>query len=263
MCTPQSAIAQIQDTCAFLEQTDDLSPHNDGVNSRLSEFVSCVGEWHGCGMAAHVLDKEVVAHEQSRLPELCGMAECEMEKFWTKELLKDKDLKNGGLKNFWYYKNYENLCRAEHDLIDMSQYSSISFLGSGALPLTAYFASEFCPHAHIKCIDCDCNACELSLDLMKALGLKDRIDVIQSDVMDYQPTDGELVICASLLSNHDGLYAQLKKNGVNSLMVRDAEDVFQFLYKPAMRPDSGFVELAKTIPTIDRVNTTRFYQEAA
>jgi len=253
-------VSYIKNTYQYLSQTNDLSPHNEEVNKRLADFVSTLSLLQGKDIGQELLMTPELSEERNKLPGLCALAECEMEKFWTKRLLKNKALKNGGLRDFWYFDHYKNLCDAEWALTDIKSYDSVSFLGSGALPLTAYFATQKCPEAEIKCVDCDCNACDLAVDLVDALGLSNRIEIIQSYATDYKPGDRELVICASLLTDRPDLYQALNKNDVSSLLIRDAEDIYQFLYKAAETPDSNFEFIRKTKPTPERINTSLFYQ---
>ena len=253
-------VHKIKETYKFLSTANDLSPHNEGVNSCLSDFVASLCQMQNDPKARALLKLEDIAHELDKLPDLCGQAECEMEKFWAKRLIKDPDIKTDGLKKFWYFEHYKNLCLAENALTGVQQFDNVSFLGCGALPLTAYFAAIHSPDAKIKCIDLDCSACDLASDLMAALDLQDRIEIINEKAVDYKPEKNELVICASLLSGRMDLYKKLIDRGVKSMMVRDAEGMYQFLYKPAERPDRPFIEVAKTTPTPERINTTLLYK---
>jgi hypothetical protein len=259
MCARDLTVHKIKETYKFLSQTDDLSPNNDGVNACLTDFVSSLCDLQDSADADIILQLDEIAAELDALPDLCGQAECEMEKFWAKKLINDPDIKNDGIKKFWYFEHYKNLCMAENDLANIGHFENISFLGCGALPLTAYFASIHSPDAKIKCIDFDCTACGLAWDLMKALDLTDRIEIINDKAVDYKPAKNELVICASLLSGRLDMYKQLVRNGVKTMMVRDAEGMYQFLYKPAEKPDLPFVEIGKTTPTRERINTTLLY----
>ncbi|MGM0423275.1 MAG: nicotianamine synthase family protein [Pseudomonadota bacterium] len=254
-----SEIGYLKKSYNFLSNAKDMSPCNEDVNTCLYDLVTTLSQWQGRPIVTELLSSTELEAVRNGLPELCGQAECEMEKFWAKRLLGDKNLKQNGLSSFWYFEHYKNLCAAENELVDFGQYDRISFLGSGALPLTAYFAAEACPHAEIKCVDCDCDACDLALDLVDTLGLSRQIEIIQKQALDYTPKDRELVICASLLTGHGDLYKNLIEQQIESLLIRDAEDIYQFLYKPASRPDLPYRKMAQTSPTPERINTTLFY----
>jgi hypothetical protein len=107
----------------------------------------------------------------------------------------------------------------------------------------------------------DPEACELSRQLIAKLGLSDAIEIRCMDALTYQPEENELIICASLLQGGDTVYQRLQ-NISCSLMVRDAEGAYQFLYKPAQLPKKGFRKIAKTIPNAKRINTTHYYEQS-
>ena len=73
------------------------------------------------------------------------------------------------------------------------------------------------------------------------------------------PEKNELVVCASLLQGRQDVYQRLERHNC-ALMVRDAEGAYQFLYKAAELPQSGFREVAKTAVDPSRINTTRYYE---
>ncbi|MBV1929505.1 MAG: hypothetical protein KUG81_08350, partial [Gammaproteobacteria bacterium] len=193
------------------------------------------------------------------LPKLCGQAECEMEKFWAKKLLNDGNLKNGGLEEFWYFDNYQKLYDSENALAHLDNFDEISILGSGSMPLTAYFIVKNNPDVKIKCVDYDPESCALAGKLMKALGIEKNVEIIQCNALDYKPTQGELVICASLMDDKQALYKSLLKQNVTSLLVRDAEDIYQLLYKPAEKPPAAFHKIGKTMPNAEIINTSILY----
>jgi hypothetical protein len=245
----------------------DFSPENPVINSTLGGLVRTLCDWQtSADLAAIDLDPDV-APLLADLPRLCACAECEMEKWWCRKILAQMQTEtcpaNRALAAFWYMDNYRELYAAERTLMTDAQHRKAVFLGSGALPLTAILMAEADPEASIRCVDSDAIACDLSRELISALGLSARIEVICGSAQTYIPRADETVICASLLSG-EGIYEHLFAHGVKTLLVRDAEGLFRLLYKPAVLPQNGcYVERAKTRPCHTRINTSRLFERAA
>lgn len=259
----------IEVVVGVLRQQDDLSPNNQLVTEHLTKLVETLQDSVANGYSDQLISDLTLLDKASELSALCGSAECEMEKFWAKEFISHADklgkpLQKGDLKKFWYQAEYESLCRAEWDIISScnlkDEINQICFMGSGALPLTAILAAYDSPNLKIKCVDFDKEACELSKQLIEALGLSNQIEVINQAALDYQPSKKELIICASLLVNKAGVYEDLLQKGADYMMVRDAEGVYQFLYEPAQKPSKDFEKLAQTTKTDTHINTSILYR---
>lgn len=240
-----------------LRAQEDLSPRNALVNQGLSTLVSQL-------IKNYDLSGQISLPEEEReLPKLCGNAECEMEIFWAKKFLAMPKLTSARLPTFWYYKNYQALWQQEADLLTKTP-QHIVFLGSGALPLTAIMAAQQFAKVQVTCVDADPIACDLSRQLIGALGLSEQIKVVENyaqDVM-YEPDD--LVICASLIEGKAALYDTLHSAGVKQFMVRDAEGVYRFLYAPAPLPEVAHYEQTRTThPNPLCINTTRVFAARA
>lgn len=251
------AVKAIRDSYQLLSASDNLSPHNAEVTGSLTLLVrTLTANSTSQELTRYLLDTPDLAAERSNLPELCGRAECEMEKYWARKLLAQDKI---DLRDFWYFDEYRALTRTEMRLFGRRDFDDISFLGAGALPLTAIMMAHRFPATQVKCVDFDPEACALAQALVKRLGLRN-VSVHQMDALDYMPAQGELVICASLLQERGAIYRKLVDFPC-TLMVRDAEGVYQFLYKAAELPESGFREVAKTKIHPKRINTTRLYEQ--
>ncbi len=107
------AIGLVLDVYRILSLQNDLSPNNEVVTSTLTDFIGFLKaeferEW------AHDLPGDpALAEAAENLPRLCGLAEAEMEKWWTRRLLAQAGLSFASLEAFWYYENYRHLVEAE------------------------------------------------------------------------------------------------------------------------------------------------------
>lgn len=247
----------IQDSYAVLSHEQDLSPHNPRITTSLTRLVRTLSTCQCPVMCEYLLTTSLLETERRCLPDLCGTAECEMEKFWARRFIAAP---NANLEDFWYIAEYKALCDAEASLFAERRFQRISFLGAGALPLTAFFLSQHCPQAQIVCVDYDAEACELSQALTRKLGLAGQISIEQKDAARYIPENNELVICASLLQNSAAVYANLSGHENCDLLVRDAEGAYRFLYRPAVLPQAGFRQVAKTAVNPLRINTSRYFR---
>lgn len=249
-----SARDVIHETYNVLAAARDFSPNNPKMTSTLTSFVNYVFQHQG---SAELL--EIIAMDQRMredLPMLCARAECEMEKFWAQLLVSG----NKKLQDFWYIDCYRALVETEVRLLQQNadQAKEIVFLGSGALPMTAFLMADYFPQAKIICMDRDAEACALSRQLAVVLGYADRVSIIEADAADFIPQPDQVVVMASLLQGKAGLYQRCAKAGVQ-VLVRDAEDVFQLLYKRSELPGTEYAEVAKTTPGKGCVNTTRLF----
>lgn len=252
----QQAVKAIRQSYALLSKEQDLSPGNESVTHSLTHLVRTLTRCQSPELVKFLLNAPELATERERLPILCGQAECAMEKYWARRLISRPVC---DLAEFWYFPEYTALCKAEINLFKQRTFSRISFLGAGALPMTAFLLARHCPETPIVCVDCDAEACDLSRQLSRKIGLKEHVNVQWMDALQYAPVDNELVICASLLSGREAIYRSLD-NYDCALIVRDSEGPYRYLYKAAELPCRlRFREVAKT--TIDslRINTSRYF----
>jgi hypothetical protein len=259
--TVAEAATYLKQVYGALCREADFSPENPRVNHCLGGLVSSVSVWHARGQGAPLLTDSGLADVRDQLPDLCGCAECHMEKWWARRIVAARHAADE-LRAFWYLDNYRTLCHAEAQLLGPDGTRRLAFLGGGALPLTGILLAQAQPDTRIRCIDTDAEACDLAQSLVGALGLKTRVEIVEQRAEDFTPFTHETVVCASLL-RADGLYDRLHAAGVQRLLVRDAEDVFQFLYKPAQLPGAGYRQTAKTVPTPGRINTSRLFERVA
>jgi hypothetical protein len=250
----------IKKTHSILQQEQDLSPHNQLINTTLSGLVSCLSDSFFSSHSHALAVDQSLENERQQLPKLCGAAECAMENYWAEKFLSYDVLSPDHLKEFWYYNNYEALWSLEKHLIGPMTQSHIVFLGSGPLPLTAIIAALQDPSYQITCVDYDSNACVVSQKLIAKLGLSDQINVVESMATHYNFSVDDFVICASLIKDKTELYDTMWEKGVTDFVVRDAEGSYCFLYEPSPLPEKKYyTEKRRTIPNRMCINTTRYF----
>ncbi len=254
----ETATQAIRNSHHLLSTESDLSPQNGKITEALTHLVRTLTCCQCSAIGDCLLAEQRLQHEKEQLPDLCGKAECEMEKYWARKLLSSEKL---CLRDFWYIAEYEALCKAEAELIGDRRYDTITFLGSGALPLTAIMLAEMFPQARVNCVDMDREACTLSYALIEKAGLGARVSVLEQDATRYMPTSNELVICAALLQGAEDVYEHILLQPDCDLIVRDSEGVYRFLYRAAKLPDIRFVEVSKTTLDTRRINTSRYYRQ--
>lgn len=257
-----AAVAFLTETHGILARQTDLSPNNAAVNDCLWRLVSTLQSWQAAGFGSDLPDDPSLGEIAHALPALCGRAECEMEKWWTRRILASVCPGAQALEAFWYLDHYRALCQAEYDLNGDERQERYLFLGSGALPLTAILLAWRHPDIQVRCVDRDAEACELSERLLRLLQLQERVSICSEDARTVSLRSDETVICASLLQA-PGLFDRLAQTGAKQLLIRDAEGVYRFCYRPGALPDADFVEKARTPLSTTRLNTTRYMHAAS
>jgi len=159
---------------------------------------------------------------------------------------------------------YKRLCSDELDLVSDVPFKRITFLGSGFLPMTAILMTEKLKDKGItlRCVDIDKDACDVSRALIDKLDLSEFISVEHIDANDADYIADELIICASMLRNVEGIYNRIANTKGEYCVIRDAESVYQFSHKAAMLPDSkSYMFLKGTEPKDYRANTSKLYKK--
>ncbi len=234
----------------------DLSPNNQLVNLNLTDLVTQIMKWTDLKQfTLSDFEDETIAL-RDELPTLCAQAECEMEKWWANRIINDR----AHLDSFWYLENYRLLTNSEIELIQHLKAQRIVFLGCGALPLTAVLMAQHNPHLELVCVDYDSKACELAAALIKKLGHNPQIRIIETDANSYRYSHEDLVVCASLL-RASNIYERLFSSNVSDIIVRDAEDLYQFIYQPAQYPsETNYMEIGRTRLNSKCINISRHFE---
>ncbi len=254
-----NAIAFLREVHALLACENDLSPENPRVNETLGRLVATVKSWQRHGFGSDLPDSAEAGIFAESLPPICARAECEMEKWWARQILASDCPGAQALTAFWYLDEYKALCGSELTLIGSRTPDRAIFLGSGALPVTAILMARSRPDLSVVCVDCDGDACELAERLIAALGLSGRIAVENCMAEDFTACSSDTIICASLLQA-PSLFDRLWRRRVQRLIVRDAEGPYRFCYRPARLPRHGYAESARSGMATDRINISRYLE---
>ncbi|MHA6794347.1 nicotianamine synthase family protein [Pseudonocardia bannensis] len=138
--------------------------------------------------------RQVVEHAPS-LRALCAAGECELERHWATRIVAARD-PQVALRAFPYLANYQDLVRLELGAlaaVGEPVPSRVVVLGAGPLPLTGMVLAA--DHgAHVVHVDRDAESLSLGTELMRTLGLGDRISSVHADLED--PAGREAVAAA-------------------------------------------------------------------
>lgn len=249
---------QLQSINATLAGFSSLSP-SPVVNQTFSALVSLVTTTPD-ELATSLLQESCV---QTILPELQSYAasgETALEEYWVEKFLSQPLLTYKELAQFPYFHNYEALAQLEvtalrkHNLLT----KPLLFVGGGPLPLSAIiFAKQYGLRVHI--IDCNQQAVDYSLQLIKRLDLTQLISISQADIHDYIPTDLTIFL-AAMVGNTEAekkaVYAHLASIVSNeaTIVSRSVSGLGECLY-PRKPASSYFEDIAEYRGNRDIINT--------
>src|SRR5690554_2550121 len=106
----EEAVSAIRHSYQVLTAEKDLSPGNERITHCLTRLVRTLTRCQSPELTKFLLNTPELAQERDRLPMLCGLAECEMEKYWARHLISRPVC---DLAEFWYFPEYTELCSAE------------------------------------------------------------------------------------------------------------------------------------------------------
>lgn len=260
--TIEQAAETLKTTYRILLESDDLSPANTAANDAINHMVCQVCKWQPLGIGACLLARPDLQDARNGLPQLCARAEYENERHWAERFLQQPVFNKDVLGTFCDYDNYIDMVESELALIGKYRNGmrGFSFVGGGPLPMTVMVMAMHLPDVQFECVDWNTDACLLAQGLIEKMGLQNRIRVVHAKAQDYMPPSDLFPIVASLIEGKPAVYEAYQKAGVKAFIVRDAEDVYEFVYRPAERPDAAlWREAGKTPLCATRFNTTRLY----
>lgn len=258
----EQAAETLKTTYRILLESADLSPANTAANDAINHMVCEVCKWQPLGIGACLLARADLQEARNGLPQLCARAEYENERHWAERFLQQSVFDAQTLRTFCDYDNYIDMVDSELALIGSHRNNmrGFSFVGGGPLPMTVMVMALHLPDAEFECVDWNADACLMAQGLIEKMGLQNRIRVVHSKAQNYIPPADMFPIVASLIEGKPAVYEAYQNAGVNAFIVRDAEDVYEFVYRPAERPDANhWREGGKTPLCATRFNTTRLY----
>lgn len=244
----------------------DLSPRNRKINDALTLLVGTLSESYHSGEERVILNDPRIKAIRPKMLEKLAIAEGEMEKYWADRFNARPQLDLKGLRDFWYWQNYEDLAGGEikqMPKLSLADGESIAFVGSGALPLTAIILHEK-TGLPVTCVDNDPKACDDARKLVKKLGLEDNIRIVEADGRTHDYADNPVVFVASLVPQKEAVIDRIRETSGRTahIAVRSAERLHTLLYEPV---DEELLELsgcdyrARTPHDPKTINTTVFF----
>ena len=170
-----------------------------------------------------------------RLRKLSSEGESALETDWANRILEAADPRKE-FDAFPYMQNYRDLVEMELGLLPLHRLRTILFIGGGPLPMTPLLLAE--RGYNVTIIDRDDEACRLSREVVRALGLEPRIRIIREDAFRADPGGFDLVMLAALVgdSGHEKrllINVLLERMGQESLLLaRSARGWKALLYPP-------------------------------
>lgn len=259
MITRSEAIAVVRKVHQTLARQTDLSPRNEIVTETLTHFIAFLQAAFHEVWAEELPEEPELEEAALHLPRLCGLAEVEMEKWWCRRFLAEPGLTHAFLKTFWYFENYVYLVRAERSLLSCEPDGRGVLLGSGALPLTAILLTNLAPGLSVHCVDRDGEACDLAASLIRALGMRSRIEVINEEAEAYSFSPRDIVVCASLLYAPT-LFEIFIRKQVQTFILRDVAGLFRFCYRKSKSPPPPYRLVGQTSASVHAVNISRLHR---
>lgn len=182
----QPLVRTIEESFGFLASQADLTPRAE-INHRFSVLVNTALATVPEEQVQTLLAEVDARIGLARLRALCGTGETALEVHWAKRLAVAKDVL-AELQLFPYYENYRQMVQAELGLLRQyaPQANSVLLVGSGPLPLTAYFLAAEHGLA-VQCLDIDAQANRLARDWLYRLPQILPIKFSTADIRDLQP----------------------------------------------------------------------------
>lgn len=145
--------------------------------------------------------EELSPDDLQRCRLLCARGEFEMENFWSAKIRATPN----SLETFPYTQNYADLTdyEVEHVRKNTPQVRSWAFVGSGPLPLSAYFLARIAgadfPGLRISCIDSNQQAHDAGRGVLDALLPETSFEHLCSDARDVDYSGFDVVTLAALV----------------------------------------------------------------
>lgn len=236
-------------TNLILSTQKDFSPYNNVINTYLTNLINDSLVCNQiCSQCSNLMDKFCKCKLADSLRNISYKSEVEMEKFWGKKFSEISNITYENLKDFWYFKQYENITAQEKSLIDICENNikKIAFVGSGSLPLTAVILDHIGNHQYqIDLVDMDAEAIEISKAYCSKVS--SNLNFICSDCLEVDYSKYDLVFVASMIPCKKELIEKIYDQNVEKIIVRDAEKLSQLFYTPVDFSDFGKYQVQKYI----------------
>ncbi|NNU82520.1 nicotianamine synthase [Geobacillus sp. BMUD] len=228
-------IEQYKSAYKVLAREHDLSPNNPVINETLHALVKSLGACYGCEWAADIASDEEIRKVRPDMLQKLGQAETLMEFYYAEKLLAGAPHLDY-LQTFLYWENYEKLVENELQalfaIIEKRSVSSIAFVGSGPLPLSALLLQRQIERP-VVCIDIDEKAHAAGKKLIDAYGWGETVRCVLADGAHYDYRRHDIVWIASLVPNKEEVIERVYEiNREAIIAIRSVDGIYELLYEP-------------------------------
>ncbi|GAB4316743.1 MAG: nicotianamine synthase family protein [Methanobacteriaceae archaeon] len=206
--------------------------------------------------AKHILDDEKMNEVLKVIRKFYVTLSTRLETEKAEEILNSDDPWET-LKSFHFYERYLGLLRNENQLVKFSSEQKIVFIGGGPLPLTLILLSKMYNTQGVS-IEIIPEIADLSLQVIKKLGLDSKIEVVVGDETALKEIDYTVVMVAALAEPKERVFANLWEilDTKTPLLYRTYTGMRAILYSPVTeRATRGFHKEVMILPT-GKVNNT-------
>lgn len=210
-----------------LNSLEDLSP-NPKTNSVFTKLYNYCVIWDNYWLK--------ITDDVLKINQICAEAEYKMEIYYTNKIINSID-PNNELKNFIYYKNYQDLAKLEYLNLDFfnNNIKNILFVWSWPLPLTAIVLAQKY-NLKITLLDISKEAIELSKKLVKSLEIEKSFEFITWDITKFTSDNHyDIIFLASLVcqsTDNEIIFSHINKSlKYTNILVRTSSWIRQLLYK--------------------------------
>jgi 16S rRNA G527 N7-methylase RsmG len=175
------------------------------------------------------MDTLLTRDEMKRLQNIFGEYESILEQRSAKQIIESRG--KSGLEVFPYFLRYDILTDRELQLIDSKNIKNICMIGGGQLPISAIMYAQKTT-AYITIIEKSGRRVNLSRKVVEALGLQDRIIIINKKAQEVDYSQMDAVIFAAMADpKHEVLLKVSETNFPKTILLRTPLNDARVLYK--------------------------------
>lgn len=229
-------------------------------NTEVNDLMSCLTMY--CCDNTHIMPN-LSNMEIKFIRDRSNIAETNLEIYWAKKLLEKND-SIINIKDFIYYKNYEDLVNLEilNIKVNKDNIENILFIGGGALPMTAVILAQKFKY-NITILERDIESYNISTSIVSKLGLDQYIKVLLCTAQAYgRYCDHDLIYIATMVgedqNSKDNIINIISNStrGSTIIVIRSAFAMKELLYYPYIfKSNEGLKLLTEVRPHNHIVNS--------
>lgn len=163
------------------------------------------------------------------------------------------------IKEYILHDRFKDLISNELNLLKDQSFESVLFIGSGPFPITAIFLHHY-TNKVIDCLEIDQKAADISNEILKKLGLQDKIRIHVGDGCVFDLSKYDIVLNALLAKPKGGILKNIRLTNTNAkILCRTSYGLRRLVYEPAPgNVTTGFIEMDKQIAEKDFTISTLY-----